>query len=216
MGYVFTQQAVDTFQRANENPLSDGGKWTQIVGDDPAQIVSDVCEGTDTTNFCGAVYTGTVWPANVWVSVKVSSVNLFDDKTAISVYLRYVNDGNFSVGYLLTLAAGVGNFSVDSLATASVIASGPLTVANGDTFLFGFYNNTWLFYQNGVLLSTGTNTDSPDAGTSGFDLLVSASVSNLSLSNFSGGLITQSSGGGGGNGLQLAMDASLRNSGLRH
>ena len=198
MAYIFTTQAQDTFQRANENPLSDGGKWTQIVGDDPAKIVSNACEPTDTTNYCGAVYTGIVWPANSWVSVKVASVNLSDSETVISLYLRFVNDGNNTIGYLLQVDAFDGTFTIDSFVTASTLTSGSVTVANGDTFLFGFYNSTWLFYKNGILLSTGTDTDSANAGVAGFDLFASVAVANVQLSNFSGGLITESGGSGSG------------------
>ncbi|MGH7749791.1 MAG: hypothetical protein ACREQ5_34255, partial [Candidatus Dormibacteria bacterium] len=42
MPLIFTQLASDNFTRANENPLSDGGKWLASNAAEMPQIVSNV------------------------------------------------------------------------------------------------------------------------------------------------------------------------------
>lgn len=50
--------ATDNFQRANENPLSDGGNWLQPGIGSPCQLVSDAVQGT-----AAAAYNLAYWSA---------------------------------------------------------------------------------------------------------------------------------------------------------
>lgn len=214
MSFIFTPQFSDSFHRANENPLSDGGNWTLIDGDSPAQVINDSCEPTVTQLTCGAIWTGSgfTWPSNPWASLTVNSLVAADAELEFNLYLRLTNDGTFSSGY--DFVYNQEEYALVDLKTETEIVVAPLVVSAGDVVLFGIFNNTWLVYHNGVLLNSGINSSTPSGGFGGFDIAASV-VSNISLSNVSGGTVTQNSGAGA-NSLNLAMDASLRNSGLRH
>jgi hypothetical protein len=199
VSYEFTTLAEDTFHRPDENPLSDGGNWNQINGDDAAQVVSDVCEPTVTaTNPCGAVYTGIVWPTNPWASLTIS-FNAADNPL-FELYQRLTNDGNFATGYTLQISPTTGAITLSANATDDVLYSDTLTFSNGDVILLGFFGTTWLVYRNGVQLSTGSDASTPSGGTAGFDLGANNAITSAQALNFSGGEVTQSSGGGSGKG----------------
>ena len=115
MPLQFTTLASDTFGRANENPLSGGGKWTTPVGVfnldgpftfNPMQIVSDQCEGTVLTVISGAIngalYKGVAWPENQWAQVTLTGAE------EIGIFLRATDNGVTTSGYLLLIQGGFG------------------------------------------------------------------------------------------------------------
>jgi hypothetical protein len=69
-----TQLASDTFQRANENPLSGGGVWTSPIHSEHAlQIVSNLCEGSVASVLSSAFYSGVVWPNDQYSEVTIAA-----------------------------------------------------------------------------------------------------------------------------------------------
>lgn len=216
MSYNFTTLAQDTFHRANENPLSDGGNWTTIIGDSAAQVVSDACEATAPSAFCGAVFSGISAPDNMYSSIKIGAQDVASN-SAWEIYVRFVNNGNFTAGYSAYISnASPNSVQITAYATATTLATVSCTIHVGDVFLFGLYGSTWLLYQNGVLLAFGSDSSTPSGGTWGFDIISISTIASTTISQWAGGLISIGGGEGGiGGGLSLSMDASLR-SGLRH
>jgi hypothetical protein len=193
MSYQFTQLALDTFHRANENPLSDGGNWTAIVGDAPAKVLSDACALTVTADvtFCGAMFTGLTWPLNQWASVQLGTLNLTDSGTMAEIFLRdQVSLGTGYTGYF-SLGGVNGTFAyLYSNVTSQVLYQAADTFASGDTLTFGVIGNVWVYYHNGALIATGTDTGAPPPsvpGVAGFDFAATDSLSNLTIAKFAGG-----------------------------
>ena len=200
MAYIFTTQAQDTFQRANENPLSDGGNWTLLQGDDPLEIVNDLCQSSDTVNTCGAIFTGISWPNNQWVKLTVANAGATDPEGAVDIYIRITNDGQFVSGYafeIVTKDAGA-EYAIISLVNPSPpLIIGSLVLNDGDTLLCGAYNNHLLLYHNSVLVTDVTNSDTLTGGVAAIEIFSSV-LGSIQFSNFSGGLITESGGSGSG------------------
>lgn len=201
MPLQFTTLASDTFGRANENPLSGGGKWTTPVGVfnldgpftfNPMQIVSDQCEGTVLTVISGAIngalYKGIAWPENQWAQVTLTGAE------EIGILVRATDNGVTTSGYLLLIQGGFGArngtaaIDVVNAGNTQISDTANLTFSLGDIILFAALDSTLYIFQNGSLIATATDTTF-SSGEAGVFAASDTTLSASSFHNFVGGSV---------------------------
>ena len=177
-------QASDNFTRANENPLSDGGKWTTLTAYANMQIVSAVAEGTVTGGVSGTYWSGQVWGADQYSEITIANIN---SGSYILLYLR-TNPDPGAASYQLNIANGVSIIlykNVSSVPTQLLVCSPP-TVANGDVFRLVASGTLLTVFRNGT--SIGSVTDSSvSSGSPGITVLPFGSLGASSLALWNGG-----------------------------
>jgi hypothetical protein len=85
---------TDTFNRANENPLSGGGNWASLPGADALQIISSEITSQD-YDTAYMIYTGATFNSNQYSEITVSNSTGFNYN--IGAIVRAAADG--SQGY---------------------------------------------------------------------------------------------------------------------
>lgn len=152
----FTTVATDTMQRANENPLSDGGNWlvdgTPVPPwDPPCQILSNECVMSDATvfgNFAGPwtgdgedVWRGTALGNDQFMEMQVDSLNsdVFSYATA---YCAIRAPNNYSNSYNL-IVRNNGGGTCDLFLTVVAAAVTPSTWFNLGRQIYG----AWTYYS---------------------------------------------------------------------
>ena len=164
--------AYDNFNRANENPLSNGGKWT--IGSGTWTLTSNTATPT------GASRNSAFWNANTFSADQFSQMTITTIGNHIGAAVRataggndYSCDENTTTLFLLKLAGG----------TEGTLTSVGVTGANGDIIRAEVQGNQISCFQNGVL-KIGPFTDNSYAtGQPGI-----YSFSNTTaLDNWSGG-----------------------------
>ena len=150
----------DNFTRADENPLSDGGKWTVPADGTPLQVLSDVCVGTAYAR-CVEAYTGASLPSNQYAKYRIGALDTFE-ADSVFLYTRF----NFSTtqGYVFELdvqAGGPGNglallyrdYIGNPLTTPLTI-----TVTTGDVFVLSAVGSAIVVTQNGTPILSGIDS----------------------------------------------------------
>jgi hypothetical protein len=140
--------ATDNFTRADENPLSQGGNWTNPASD-RFQIVSTVACATAPINDCYSTYTGVSFPNDQYAAVRIGSPGLFVSEAGYGVVLRFVDANNFY--RIVTKADEVSVAKIQS-SSFSVITTRAVTMVTGDIFKAEVRGTTIRVYQNGVQL----------------------------------------------------------------
>ncbi len=173
-----TELGRDNFQRANENPLSQGGKWTEnIYGDHPLQVVSDVCEVTATSgDFAGMIYSGVALPNDQYASVTFATAPPSGSDSYLAPCIRFTDGGDHfeqEPSYLVYLTSV--NWQI-TWGAYNNIANGALSVSAGDTFTFAVIGSSLYLYQNTTLLWSGTDATYASGGSA----LASVSFGQLS------------------------------------
>ncbi len=145
---------TDTFDRANEDPLSDGGAWTNGVTGYGNMRVNTNDATASTSNGLAIVTT----PSYASYANQSATITLTSSTSNVAVVLRYDTSGNGYVCYLndpttirvyrVTAAAGT-QLGADFTIT---------TVSASDTIGMGISGSTLTVYRNGA--SQGTRTDS--------------------------------------------------------
>ena len=199
MAYIFTQLAADTFTQAN-GPLNPA-VWTATdpinVGDAPLAVVSNQCRGTSIIQANGMIYTGITWPNDQWASVK-----MVRNQEITSLYTR-VSADELSAYEFDWLDNGDGTAELDIIvfvngADGVQIYDNPsVPWANNDVFKVASIGSTHLIFQNGVLINgpSGTVDTNLASGNVLLEISESTSLTEVRLTNFLGGLITQTGGG---------------------
>jgi hypothetical protein len=75
MAFSFTQLASDNFQRADENPLSQGGNWSASSFTSffvPSQVLSNLAASTSNAHPSCSLYTGVVFPNDQYAEITVA------------------------------------------------------------------------------------------------------------------------------------------------
>ena len=187
---VFTTLATDTFNRANENPLSDGGNWTTPVGEffsgatQPLQVVSDQCEATHSI-VNAALYSGISWPNDQWAQFKLSG-----GSAEAAIILRAVDNGT-SVTYIIAVTPAAPAINIAETGTpAGGSVSTPL--GSGSVIRLAVLGSTAFIYVNGVLLGASTGFTLA-SGSAGILLEVGGNLSQSNVVNFVGGSLRGSS-----------------------
>jgi len=191
-----TQLASDNFNRANENPLSQGGNWSVNQSGDTLQVVSDACEVGTLSASCVETYTGQTLPNNQYASVTIKSLTAANFPQ-IQLYARSNGGVLFSTltAYellLSTTASALFLYAWVSGTRTAVISSFPITVSAGDVWTLAPDGTTVYIFKNGTQLTSGIDS----TVTSGYGGLGAASFTtdaDVVFSNFSVGSV--SSGG---------------------
>jgi hypothetical protein len=153
-----TTPILDTFDRANEDPLSGGGNWQDRNNNNQLLIASNQCRGKT-----AGVLSTNYWAANsfgpnqeVYVSVPVIPSTAAD---YLRFYARLTNPGAASeTGYVMQWsndANGCRIFAETARETFTTIATNAAarTVA-GDLLFFELAGSNITVYQNGVSVLT--------------------------------------------------------------
>ena len=185
---TFTQLFSDNFTRANENPLSDGGNWTQFITTDSAlEIVSNVVQGT-TTGACSRLLTGVTLNANQYMMATFGTAG--GTGPGRQVWVRSVSSATQN-GYEFFAASGQNSVLLLVAYIAGVsttLASYSVALSNGDSIGLGVYGYTLYCYHNGVLLGSTLDTASSAAsGQPGIRINETPSANSATWSNFVAG-----------------------------
>jgi hypothetical protein len=206
--------ASDTFDRANENPVSGNGKWSVDTLHSIAanEIVGNELEPSAAEGWCG--YTGIVWPTNQWAQVQIDALNYITNQEAavLLVMSRGVNADNgicFEVDGALGATCGISIFTLkDDVPTfylGSESADATIALYAGDTIRMELYGGTvsaWTIH-NGVATQILAPTPAvqptldlavpSEAGIVAINLFWNTQASDVQVSNFQGGLIVSQS-----------------------
>lgn len=171
---------LDNFQRADESPLSDGGKWGgAISGANELELVSR--QGRQaTTNYSGQSWGTTFGPdCGVGATFAVAPTNY------IRMYLRCdtANCGNNGY-YAYWFGANVYLYRIDAGAGHNQ-ASASWTPADGDLLEITVVGSLFTITQNGVTLLTHTDATYSAAGYIG----IAGHDTTYRLANFRGGTL---------------------------
>jgi hypothetical protein len=189
--------ATDNFQRANENPLSDGGNWSTIFGGASNKIVSQVCQASAGFADCGNYWSGITWPndqsSKVSVNINVGSLSwlcgviLRVQPGAESFYLFKIDtNGIWEVSAIVNGGGGGGFFG----STAVVMSQMTLELqAQGSTF-------TALI--NGSVVGSGTDTTFSSGYPGLYQVPGSATLTNTVFTLWQGGDFSYSISGNTG------------------
>jgi hypothetical protein len=176
-----TQLAADTFQRANEVPLSNGGKWILPgVGYAQTNLTSNKAVGTSIGTNSKALWNAFL-NADAYSQATIGTIGA---NSSVLVQAREDTSGNF---YILNVTPTAWSLSV--IYTASVVvalSSGNRAFAPGDTIGIAVAGSTIQAFHNGVLISTVADS-TLTTGHVGFGQFDSVSVNNVSVSSWSGG-----------------------------
>lgn len=191
-----TQLANDSFARANENPLTDGGSWTTITGFQSPQVVSSACEGSSAGNKNGSYWSALSWPNDQYSELKLQTLT---NSAWLAVLARV--QPSAATGYYFELD-GIGssqNIALGRLTNGTRISftSGTLTTAQGGIITIQAQGTTITALYNGTQVLTFTDS-AYGSGSPGFLLTPVNSLSDAAISLWDGGDFSSGGGSGGG------------------
>lgn len=174
---TLTPLASDNFQRANENPLSQGGNWSvDSHNDAPLQIVSEVCESTASFVEGAELYTGGISiPNDQYASVTVGT--FANNGPGLVVGVRITDNGSNYIslpGYEFFFEATVQNWSVRYEDNVILSGSG-FTASPGDVFTIAVVGTTIYVFHNSTQLGSVSNS----SVSSGINLLAFGGGGNV-------------------------------------
>lgn len=181
------QLVSDTFARANENPLSDGGNWSQPLAGQ-LQIVSQIVECNGTGALSAALWTTLSWPNDQYTQTTIGTLT-FNSELGLIIRSDSALQ-NYYVG-LCTLAEFT-LFKIVSGSPTQLAQTTGLTFNSGDTLILAMLGQNWTFFQNGTLVASGTDSTYA-SGVGGFYLDANSSISNAQVTSWAGGKVTSSS-----------------------
>ena len=208
---MFVQLALDTFQRADENPL-DPARWSSFdpsLGSLDLQIVSHQCQGNGTPNVdeSAELYTGISWPADQWAEITIGN--------SAECQLMLRTDPLFTTGYVCLLegppfpAAPTHEIHIEDVIGGSFIYDSDNTIRNvGDIFRIAAQGTHIYLWQNGVLIAA-VESATTASGSSGLLLANYSANTDSYITNYQGGSISSSSGSADGGVGSLGLGLSL-------
>jgi hypothetical protein len=196
-----TQGILDTFTRANENPLSDGGKWTcAYFTANNLQLLSNAVKAS-TSSDGSCEWNVTTFGPESEAYVTVATLSSTADATAI----LFVRAASGTTGYLLfvcqandaTCDAGAGwaIIRLDSgLSSPVLLTSASSPISAGDSIGLLVKGSTITGYKKtgGVWGSVLSTTDSTYSAAGNIGLIIeNDSSQGMTLTNFGGGTGTE-------------------------
>ncbi len=195
MSLTYTPVVIDTFQRADENPLNPMN-WHVPSGAFACQIVSDFCEGTVPGGDSISMWTGLgTWTKGAqYEKIKIHSMaegSTFD--------LFILSDAELSVVTLdsyFTYSAGILTLTIYDI-KGNPLASSVTTpfVADAEA-ISQYFQGTLNVYYNGALIQTvsglGALFDNVQ-GLPGFDLGTNGAITDVEINYFEAGNISDAS-----------------------
>ena len=156
MPFVFTALASDSFQRADENPLFDGGKW--ISSD--IQILNDECISSSVGG--GTAFWDSSFTANMYVQAQVAVWTGGDGGSGgSSLYLNLGTGGAYYSILISTIGIASGKVFFGLILTnSSFLFRQTITTAVvvGDVFKATVFGTTFTLYRNGEVVFTSVGT----------------------------------------------------------
>jgi hypothetical protein len=191
----FIQLAADDFQRADENPLSDSGKWSGDGIHADVQLVSNAAEGTMLGNFNFAYFTGDVWPDDQYAEVTLETppnpdpYSFYFGPTVRAKLFPIALYEFLLQGDVLGPNAAVA-ISLRDQSGQTILAETFTNVPAGATLRLAAQGTTLIGYVNGVqVLQISDNTLS--SGVPGFCIYpIGEDVSIVQVASFAAGEIT--------------------------
>lgn len=181
------QTATDNFQRANENPLSDGGQWASSVSH-ALQVSSNIAIGTAAAALNGASFIGVTWPNDQYSEVTAGPG--FKAGAGSNFVVPAIRVGGTTANPAYYIAAVQNNGTVfiekSTTGTPSVLKQLSITVTDGDVYRLVAIGSTISFFQNGVCLWDLTDT-ALASGKSGFIEQAAATLALTPVTLWSGG-----------------------------
>ena len=213
LGGGYTQTAADNFARANENPISNGGKW--VAGFTPfagittngGQLIGNLFEGTANNIFAyslwqgnGATFDSSSQSAEVTLGTFSSST-----QSAAVVVRGSTSAATCYRGVIVGPTGGTGQLWIDRYNAGSFTyltkAAAPYAIAVGDKIRISAEDlpngGTALYlYQNGILLLTAFDANPLPPGLPGMQVYVggSGAISAVSFSAWAAGVTVPSNG----------------------
>jgi hypothetical protein len=198
-----TAGVLDSFNRANEDPLSDGGKWSigpdDFGGTNNLRVASNEC-------FMGSATSGNAYrnDQDYGPDAEVYATIAAVPTTAVLLYLRLVNIGagttdgyacyfDFTGGTHDFLPCRVDNDGLVGLGATTTPAGGNWSV--GDALGLEMIGSTLAVYdrRSGVWTQQATRTDSTYTAAGKIGVRISDSGSNGRIDDFGGGTVVGSS-----------------------
>lgn len=161
---------TDTFNRADENPLSGGGNWTTAISPGGTiKLVSNKVVGATASNdnFARVTTTAATFNANQQATITIGGSAIADisacvriaSTSSIACYLIYVSNSTTLTMYKVS-AAGAFTAQGANFTITAVVAGDTIGISAS-----GSATTTLTVFRNGV--SQGTRTDSSSPLTSG-------------------------------------------------
>lgn len=162
------QLAQDTFQRADENPLSGGGNWLTASTATPLQIVSNVAECSAIAAGGCTQYWSATFPNDQYAQVTLAALgNESSVDVAASCRIQAIGINYYNAGIVTntSLPTGIGQAN-NWLFIEKLVAAGETNLAAvigtptvGDVYLLTVHDSTLVLRQNGnIVLIGGDNT----------------------------------------------------------
>lgn len=175
------QLAIDTFQRGNENPLSNGGKWS-VLGN-AVQLLSNQAISSATGVFCDAGYTGISWPNDQYNEAVLTTLTGASTRQA-DLIVRY--NGTSDYDLVINNTLGVSQTVNLIIAGGATIGTATLTPISLDVWRIEAKGTRVNVYQNGVVVITAVDS-SQVAGTPYIQTRNDAAVANTAYGAWEGG-----------------------------
>ena len=186
-----TTSVLDSFNRADENPLSNSGKWSSLsgLGLSDLKLLSNQCTIVTTSAESGMYWNvSTFTDSEVFVTVN-TNLSTTDDHIYIGV--RF-NEATFS-GYALRyrrITSGTDEILIVRLdgGELTTLASYSQNISNNDVLGLSVIGNSLTAYYNGTALGVAV-TDSNYTSAGRLLLDISATLTGPGVVNFGGGTV---------------------------
>jgi hypothetical protein len=178
-----TTPILDTCNRANENPLSDGGKWTVTEG--TMVVSSGQCMNT-AEGMAGVAYWNVFTVArNFEVYAAVAAVPS-PTSDSVSVFVLQTGTSN-GYGFACLASTGLCQVLRSDTGTTTVLTSHTYTLVNGDGIGLRSMGDTLYGYiqHDGVWGQVASTSDS--TYTTGFNLTIIPDGTVTGMTNIGGG-----------------------------
>lgn len=178
----------DNFDRANEDPLSNGGFWIKPSwGQDYLTVYIYTCHQR-TTNLWATAYWNQLFEANSYTQYDVLSSGNYCYTGHI---LRFASDlsANYYTAYLHTFVGSIGAISKVVAGVETILGARPNIVTNAKTFKFSCNGTTLAVDVTGYAQETRTDSTFTSAGYACIQRASAETSSGCSIDNWVGGPI---------------------------
>lgn len=190
------QLAIDTFARANENPLSGGGVWTPVPVSVPnniaglPQLLTNKVQGTAFPGYHFAYINALVWPNDQYAEITVSLTN----GEYVFPGVRMQNNGDGYYGLAIT-NTGVSTIyiqrKVGAIATNILGPISITTIIPGDLIRIEALGGIFTLKINNVAVGSIFDTTFA-SGSAGCGVYVTTTIANATISKFTAGSLQAS------------------------
>jgi len=187
-----TQLAVDTFTRANEDPLNIAN-WTTVPLLTALQILSDLCVPSVGSNIeCAEYYSGVSLPADQYAEITVPFVAVAEPP--LIVFARSTFTLGSVAGYEVVIEQPSSGVYITSLVlvaagTETILASYDGVINPGDVIRLACTGDAIFVQKNGITIMSVVDTTAA-SGAAGVDLESNGSVTAVGISRFACGSYT--------------------------